>query len=144
MIFFIRTSVPPAEMVFFEGGFYAARVAVESIVRSANSRVVIIDAYVTALTLDILQVRKKGVEAIVYTESLNQRMYRLMDEYDRLFPDSHIEERHWRKKSHDRRIVADNSLYHCGHSLNANGGHKISAIVLMGTSPEVILAQVEP
>lgn len=28
------------------------------------------------------------------------------------------------------------------HSLNANGGHKISAITLMGTSPEVILGQV--
>jgi hypothetical protein len=142
--FFIRTSVPPAEMVFFEGDFYAARVALESIVRSANNRVVIIDAYVTALTLDILQARKKGVEAVIYTESLNQRMNRLMDEYDRLFPDSHIEVRQWRKKSHDRWIVADDSLYHCGHSLNANGGHKISAIVLMGTSPEVLMAQVEP
>ena len=29
------------------------------------------------------------------------------------------------------------------HSLNANGGHKISAIALMGTSPEVILSKVE-
>ncbi len=142
--FFIRTSVPPAEMVFFEGDFYAACVALESIVRSANNRVVIIDAYVTALTLDILQARKKGVEAVIYTEKLSLRMQRLMGEHDRLFPDLHIDVRKWRKKSHDRWIVADNSLYHCGHSLNANGGHKISAIVLMGTSPEVILAQVEP
>ncbi len=48
----------------------------------------------------------------------------------------------WRKESHDRWLVIDDKLYHCGHSLNANGGHKISAITLMGTSPEVILGQV--
>nr|WP_297660525.1 hypothetical protein [uncultured Prevotella sp.] len=40
-------------------------------------------------------------------------------------------------------LPIDNSLYHCGHSLNANGGHKISAITLMGISPEVILSEVK-
>ena len=49
----------------------------------------------------------------------------------------------WRNESHDRWLIIDDSLYHCGHSLNANGGHKISAITLMGTSPEVILSKVE-
>ena len=83
--FFIRTSTPPAEMVFFEGDFYTPRVA----------------------------------------------------------PDNHIDIRKWRNESHDRWLIIDDSLYHCGHSLNANGGHKISAITLMGTSPEVILSKVE-
>lgn len=49
----------------------------------------------------------------------------------------------WRNESHDCWLIIDASLYHCGHSLNANGGHKISAITLMGTSPEVILSKVE-
>ena len=71
--FFIRTSTPPAEMVFFEGDFYTARVALENLIRT----------------------------------------------------------------------VLDDTLYHCGHSLNANGGHKISAITLMGTTPDVILSKVE-
>ncbi len=81
--FFIRTSTPPAEMVFFEGDFYTARVALENLVRK------------------------------------------------------------WRKESHDRWLVIDDTLYHCGHSLNANGGHKMSAITRMGTSAEAILAEVE-
>ena len=51
--------------------------------------------------------------------------------------------RKWKKESHDRWLIIDDSLYHCGHSLNANGGHKISAITLMGTSPEAILAEME-
>lgn len=140
--FFIRTSTPPAEMVFFEGDFYTAPVALENLVRSASHRVIVIDAYVSALTLDILNVRKSGVEAIIYTMGVGQGMQRLMNEHDRLFPDAHIDIRKWSKESHDRWLVIDDTLYHCGHSLNANGGHKISAITRMGISPEDILSVV--
>ena len=141
--FFIRTSTPPAEMVFFEGDFYTARVASENLVRSANHRVIIIDGYVSSLTLSVLDVRKPDVTATVYTAGVGQGMQRLMDEHDRLFPDNHIDIRKWRNESHDRWLIIDDTLYHCGHSLNANGGHKISAITLMGTSPEVILSKIE-
>lgn len=140
--FFIRTSTPPAEMVFFEGDFYTVRVALENLVRSASHRVIVIDAYVSALTLDILNVRKSGVEAFIYTMGVGQGMQRLMNEHDRLFPDAHIDIRKWSKESHDRWLVIDDTLYHCGHSLNANGGHKISAITRMGISPEDILSVV--
>ncbi|MBL1009326.1 MAG: virulence RhuM family protein [Escherichia coli] len=141
--FFIRTSTPPAEMVFFEGDFYTARVALENLVRSANHRVIIIDGYVSSLTLSVLDVRKSNVTATIYTVGVGQGMQRLMEEHDRLFPDNYIDIRKWRNESHDRWLIIDDSLYHCGHSLNANGGHKISAITLMGTSPEVILSRVE-
>jgi len=141
--FFIRTSTPPAEMVFFEGDFYTARVALENLVRTAARRVIIIDGYVSALTLDILNVRKSEVTATIYTNGVGQGMQRLMDEHDRLFPDAHIDIRKWKKESHDRWLIIDDILYHCGHSLNATGGHKISAITQMGTSPDVILAEVE-
>ena len=141
--FFIRTSTPPAEMVFFEGDFYTARVALENLVRTANHRVIIIDGYVSSLTLSVLDVRKSNVTATIYTVGVGQGMQRLMDEHDRLFPNNHIDIRKWSNESHDRWLIIDDSLYHCGHSLNANGGHKISAITLMGTSPEVILSKVE-
>ena len=141
--FFIRTSTPPAEMVFFEGDFYTARVALENLVRTANHRVIIIDGYVSSLTLSVLDVRKSNVTATIYTVGVGQGMQRLMEEHDRLFPDNHINIRKWSNESHDRWLIIDDSLYHCGHSLNANGGHKISAITLMGTSPEVILSKVE-
>ncbi len=140
--FFIRTSTPPAEMVFFEGDFYTARAALENIVCTATQRVIIVDAYVSALTLGILDVRKAGVEGIIYTAGVGQGMRHLMDEHDRLFPKGHIDIRKWRSESHDRWLIVDDRLYHCGHSLNANGGHKISAITLMGSSPDVILTKV--
>ena len=141
--FFIKTNLPPAEQVFFEGDFYTARVALETIVRTATKCVIIIDAYVTALTLDILDVRGRDVEAIIYTTGVGEGMRRLMNEHDRLFSDAHIDIRKWRNESHDRWIVVDDIVYHCGHSLNANGGHKISAITRMGISPDVILSQVQ-
>ena len=122
--FFIRTSTPPAEMVFFEGDFYTARVALENLVRSASHRVIVIDAYVSALTLDFLNIRKSGVEAIIYTVGVGQGMQRLMEEHDRLFPDAHIDIRKWSKESHDRWLVIDDTLYHCGHSLNAREFNK--------------------
>ena len=142
--FFIRSSTPPAEMVFFEGDFYTARAALENLVKSAKHRVIIIDGYVSALTLDILDVRSKGVKAVIYTSGVGTGMQRLMQEHDRMFPnpEAHIDIRKWNKQSHDRWLIIDDRLYHCGHSLNANGGHKMSAITLMGTLPEVILGEV--
>ena len=141
--FFIRTSTPPAEMVFFEGDFYTARVALENLIRTANHRVIIIDGYVSSLTLSVLDVRKSNVAATIYTVGVGQGMQRLMEEHDHLFPNNHIDIRKWSNESHDRWLIIDDSLYHCGHSLNANGGHKISAITLMGTTPDVILSKVE-
>ena len=141
--FFIRTSTPPAEMVFFEGDFYTARVALENLIRTANHRVIIIDGYVSSLTLSVLDVRKSNVAATIYTVGVGQGMQRLMEEHDRLFPNNHIDIRKWSNESHDRWLIIDDTLYHCGHSLNANGGHKISAITLMGTTPDVILSKVE-
>lgn len=141
--FFIRTSTPPAEMVFFEGDFYTARVALENLIRTANHRVIIIDGYVSSLTLSVLDVRKPNVAATIYTVGVGQGMQRLMEEHDRLFPNNHIDIRKWSNESHDRWLIIDDTLYHCGHSLNANGGHKISAITLMGTTPDVILSKVE-
>lgn len=139
--FFIRTSTPPTEMVFFEGDFYTARVALENLVKTAKQKVIIIDGYVSTLTLDILDSRNNGVEAIIYTSGVGSRMQRLMQEHDRLFPNFHIDIRKWKHESHDRWLIIDNTLYHCGHSLNANGGHKISAITQMGTSPDYLLSE---
>ena len=132
-------------MVFFEGDFYTARAALESLVMSARQRVVIIEGYVSALTLDILDVRTNGVEAVIYTSGVGAGMQRLIQEHDRMFPspDEHIDIRKWRNVSHDRWLIIDDRLYHCGHSLNANGGHKMPAISLVGTSPEAILREVE-
>lgn len=138
--FFIRTSTPPAEMVFFNGQFFTARVAIENLIKTAQNRAIIIDHYVDAKTFDMFDVRKPGVQGIIYTQGVGTGISRLRDEHNRQTGVQPVEVFKWRTEPHDRFLIIDNHLYHCGHSLNATGG-KLSAIMLMGTSPEVILAE---
>lgn len=138
--FFIRTSTPPAEMVFFNGQFFTARVAIENLIKTALKRAIIIDHYIDAKTFDLFDVRKPGVQGIIYTQGVGAGISRLRDEHNRQTGVQPVEVFKWRTEPHDRFLIIDNRLYHCGHSLNATGG-KLSAIMLMGTSPEVILAE---
>ena len=52
-------------------------------VRKKGNRI-IIDGYVSSLTLSVLDVRKPEVTATVYTVGVGQGMQRLMDEHDRV------------------------------------------------------------
>ena len=47
----------------------------------------------------------------------------------------------WTKASHDRWLIIDDIVYHCGHSLK-DMGKKLCAITQIGTNPEDILKQV--
>lgn len=139
--FFVKTALPPAEQVFFDGNFFEARVALESLIKTAKQRAIIIDGYIDALTFDILDVRAKGVKAEIYTNGVGAGMRRLMETHDAEADKEHIEVNKWKNESHDRWLIIDDTLYHCGHSLNAMGKH-LSAISQMGISPEEILNQV--
>ncbi|MBQ0076487.1 MAG: virulence RhuM family protein [Bacteroidales bacterium] len=139
--FFVRTALPPAEQVFFEGNFFTARVALESLVKTAKQRVIVIDGYVDAQTFDILDVRAKGVVAAIYTNGVGSGMQRLIATHDAEKGKEHIEVHQWKNKSHDRWLIIDDTLYHCGHSLNAMGNH-LSAICQMGINPDEILKQI--
>lgn len=140
--FFVRTSTPPAEMVFFNGQFFTARVAIENLIKSATTRAIIIDHYVDAKTFDMFDVRKPGVLGIIYTQGVGSGMTRLRDDHNRQVGVQPVDVFKWRVEPHDRFLIIDDRLYHCGHSLNATGG-KLSAIMLMGTSPEVILNEMK-
>ncbi len=48
----------------------------------------------------------------------------------------------WGKPSHDRWLIIDDTLYHCGHSLK-DMGQKLSAISLMGTPAQDIIDQIK-
>ncbi len=139
--FFVKTALPPAEQVFFEGNFFEARVALEALVKTAKQRAIIIDGYVDALTFDILDVRAKGIRAEIYTNGVGAGMRRLIETHDKEANKEHIDVHKWKNESHDRWLIIDDTLYHCGHSLNAMGKH-LSAISQMGISPEEILNQV--
>ncbi len=133
--FFVKTNLPPIEQVFFNGQFFEARVLLEKLVKSAQKRVVIIDAYIDAATFDILDVRQQGVTADIYSGSLHTT---LRNAHNSAAGANPINEHIWTNPSHDRWLIIDDNLFHCGHSIK-DMGKKLTAIMLMGTPPETIL-----
>ncbi len=134
--FFVRTSLPPVEQVFFKGEFFAARVIFEKIVKTATKRVIIIDEYIDAATFEMLDVRAKGVTADIYSNGLHATLRDAHNATTGLEP---IQTHKWRNASHDRWIIADDTLYHCGHSLK-DTGNKLSCIdVITSISADVVL-----
>ena len=137
--FFVRTNLPPVEQVFFDGEFFEARVLLEKLIKSAQQRVVVIDAYIDAASFEMLDVRNKGVKADIYS---GKDLTAIKEAHNASASVEPIETHLWSKPSHDRWLIIDDYLYHCGHSLK-DMGRKLSAITLMGTSPETILGQVK-
>ena len=136
--FFVRTSLPPVEQVFFGGEFFAARVLLEKLIKTANKRVIIIDEYIDAATFEMLDVRAKGITADIYSSGLNPT---LRDAHNATAGVEPIQTHKWTNASHDRWLIIDDQLYHCGHSLK-DMGKKLCAISLLEMSPEVVLTQV--
>ena len=132
--FFVKTNLPPIEQVFFNGQFFEARVLLEKLVKSAQKRVVIIDAYIDAATFDILDVRQQGVSADVYSGSLHTTLCNAHNAAGVNPINEHV----WTTPSHDRWLIIDDNLFHCGHSIK-DMGKKLTAITLMGTPPETVL-----
>jgi len=137
--FFVRTNQTPVEQVFFGGEFFAARVVLEKLIKTAQRRVIIIDRYVDASTFEMLDVRQKGVTAAIYSE---KDFRALRDAHNATAGVEPIDTFVWGKPSHDRWLIIDDTLYHCGHSLK-DMGQKLSAISLMGTPAQDIIDQIK-
>ena len=136
--FFVRTELPPAEQIFYNGQFFTARALLEKIIKSAKTRVIVIDAYVDAATFDMLDVRAKGVKADIYSGKNLSAMQKLHNTSSGLEPiDTHI----WKNASHDRWLIVDDTVYHCGHSLK-DMGQKLCAIAQLGVDVDDILKKI--
>ena len=136
--FFVRSNIAPAEQIFFEGEFFEARVLLEKLIKMAKKRVIIIDGYVDAATFEMLDVRAKGVTADIYSDSEYKT---LRDSHNASKGKQPVNTHKWSKSSHDRWVIIDDTLYHCGHSVK-DLGKKLSAIMKMDWNPEVVLKEV--
>jgi len=128
----------PKEAIFFEGKFFEARLLLEQIIKTATKRVVIIDGYIDAETFDMLDVRAKGVTADIYSDGEHKS---LRDMHNAGRGKQPVNTHKWSKSSHDRWVIIDDTLYHCGHSVK-DLGKKLSAIMKMDWNPEVVLKEV--
>ena len=72
--FFVRTSLPPVEGIFYDGQIFDAYTFINERIREAKKRIVLIDNYVDDSVLTMLDKRNKNVDAIVYTKSISRQL----------------------------------------------------------------------
>ena len=136
--FFVRAQLPPAEQIFFEGEFFEARVLLEKLIKMAKKRVIIIDGYIDAATFEMLDVRAKDVTADIYSDGEHKNLRDMHNADNSKQP---VNTHKWSKSSHDRWVIIDDTLYHCGHSVK-DLGKRLSAIMRMDWDPETVLKEV--
>lgn len=137
--FFVRTNQPPVEGVLFEGQIFDAYRFVETLVKSAQREIILIDNYIDATVFDLLEKRGQGVDATIHTEHVGQSLQHLQhlnqQQYGR-----RVELREYNSRFHDRFLIIDDSLYHFGASFK-DLGRRLFAFELMGINKSVILGQ---
>lgn len=79
--------VQPSHAVFFDNQFFDARVFVLERIKEARKRVILIDNYIDATVLDLLDSRAPGVEATIYTQTKNlQKHLADITKHDQQYP----------------------------------------------------------
>ena len=138
--FFVRTSLPPVVGVFSGGQVFSARLFVEDLIKTARHEVILIDSYVDAKTFDLLDVRADGVTATIYTERVDAGLQRLQAQHNQEHPEMAVTVRPFTHPFHDRFLIIDDDLWHCGASFK-DLGRKLFAIDKMGIDKNIILNQ---
>lgn len=116
--FFVRTSLPPVEGIFFDGQIFDAYKFATDLIRSAKTSLVLIDNYVDESVLLMLSKRNPGVTATVYTQKVTPQLQLDLEKHNDQYPPVNV--RTYRN-CHDRFLILDDTIYHIGASLKDLG-----------------------
>lgn len=117
--FFVRTSLPPVEGIFYDGQLFDAYKFATDLIRSARVSLLLIDNYVDESVLLMLSKRNVGVKADIYTQAVSQQLQLDVQKHNSQYPPIGI---HTYKKCHDRFLIIDGTdVYHIGASLKDLG-----------------------
>ena len=133
--FFVRTSLPPVEGIFYEGQIFDAHVFVSDLIKSAKIRIVLIDNYIDETVLLILSKRAESVPATIITKNMSPQLQHDVETHNRQYSPVEVE---LKSGIHDRFLIVDNTVYHLGASLK-DLGKKLFAFSRMGLSPKMLL-----
>ena len=133
--FFVRTSLPPVEGIFFDGQIFDAYKFATDLIKTARKSLLLIDNYVDESVLLMLSKRNPGVSATIYTQKITPQLQLDLDKHNDQYPPINI--RTYRN-SHDRfLIVDDKEVYHIGASLK-DLGKKLFAFSKLEIDPGLI------
>ena len=116
--FFVRTSLPPVEGIFFEGQVFDAHVFVSNLIRSAKTNIVLIDNYIDDTILKLLDKRSAGVKATIYTRQISSSLQTDINLHNVQYDPIDVIEF---AQSHDRFLMIDEKVYHIGASMKDLG-----------------------
>lgn len=133
--FFVSSSLPPVEGIFFNGQIFDAYIFAAGLVKSAKSSLLLIDNYVDESVLLLLSKRAPGVTATICTGKISQQLVLDLARHNAQYNPIEI---HEYKQSHDRFLIIDNTeVYHIGASLK-DLGKKWFAFSKLGIPASVI------
>ena len=133
--FFVRTALPPAEGIFYNGQVFDAHTFVADLIRTARKRVILIDNYVDDSVLKTLTKRNDGVNATIITRKISETLSLDLNLHNQQYPSVDI---HTSDLFHDRFLIIDDTVYHLGASLK-DLGKKLFAFNRMEASSKDIL-----
>lgn len=133
--FFVRTSLPPTEGIFFDGQIFDAYTFANHLIRSAHKYITLIDNYVDETVLLMMSKRKANVTATIYTYKISSQLQLDLNKHNSQYPP--IDLRVY-QQAHDRFIIIDNEVYHIGASLK-DLGKKLFAFSKMDIPASTII-----
>ncbi len=135
--FFVRTSLPPVEGVFFDGQIFDAYVFVADLIKAAKRRLVLIDNYVDESVLVMLSKRVSGVTAEIRTGKLSEQLKLDIQKHNSQYDPVSVVRT---QNIHDRFLIVDDDVYHIGASLK-DLGRKLFAFSRMSVPVEMLLPE---
>ena len=129
--FFVRSSLPPVEGIFFDGQIFDAYVQIVNLIEQAKHSIVLIDNYIDETTLTMLSKRDANVSATIYTRQLSNQQQLDITRHNQQYPPITVNLCH---RNHDRFLIIDDVVYLFGASLK-DAGKKLFAYIKMKDTP---------
>ena len=129
--FFVRTSLPPVEGIFYDGQIFDAYVQITSIIKQAKKSIVIIDNYIDETVLTMLSKKSAGVDATIYTKQYSAGLQLAVTRFNAQYPPITVNVCQY---VHDRFLIIDDTVYLFGASLK-DAGKKLFAFIKMQETP---------
>ena len=136
--FFVKTSLPAQEGIFYDGQIFDAYTFVANLIKSAKKHIILIDNYVDDSVLLLLTKRTKGVDATIYTARIPPQLQLDLQKHNEQY--QHVTINIF-TKAHDRFLFIDSEVYHIGASLK-DLGKKWFAFSKMGLDSKLLLKNI--
>ena len=133
--FFVRTSLPPHQGIFYDGQIFDAYTFINDRIREATTRIILIDNYIDDSVLTMLAKRADKVTATIYTKKPSAQLQLDIQKHNAQYPPISVVEF---DRSHDRFLCIDETVYHLGASIKDLGKKWFAFCRMEMTSSELL------